>query len=151
MFPVPVTYLYDFEYTDDKTRPYVMHEFAANGVKHLVLSDVLISMIMRSRPLQDQLLKEMADEGLSFMDAHSPFGPLVDMNCPVESVRPQMLLRQKLALRITADMGITTIAFHTGNEVSYPDCPIRTVRWRFNMTWSSGLWRNCCRMRNRSG
>ena len=135
MFPVPVTYLYDFEYTDDKTRPYVMHEFAANGAKHLVLSDVLISMILRSRPLQDQLLKEMADEGLTFMDAHSPFGPLVDMNCPIESVRPQMLLRQKLVLTIAAEMGVKTITIHTGNEprhVGYPlevqyDCVKRSL------------------------
>ena len=55
MFKVPVTYLFDFEYTDETTRPYVMHEFASNGAKHLVLSDTLISMIMRSRKLQDTI------------------------------------------------------------------------------------------------
>ena len=52
MFSVPISFLFDFEPAGDRIRPYVMHEFAANGVKHLVLSDVLISMIMRSRPLQ---------------------------------------------------------------------------------------------------
>ena len=124
MFQVPVTYLFDFECTDDKTRPYVMHEFAVNGAKHLVLSDTLISMIMRSRKLQDQVLNEMAAEGLTFCDAHGPFGPKNDLFCADETVRPQMLLRQKLVLQITADMGVKTITIHTGNETNQPGIPL---------------------------
>ncbi|MBQ9336667.1 MAG: sugar phosphate isomerase/epimerase [Lentisphaeria bacterium] len=124
MFKVPVTYLFDFECTDDKTRPYVMHEFAVNGAKHLVLSDTMISMIMRSRRLQDQVLSEMAAEGLSFCDAHAPFGPKNDMFCADPANRPQMLLRQKLVLQITADMGVKTITIHTGNETNQPGVPL---------------------------
>ena len=124
MFNVPVTYLFDFECTDEKTRPYVMHEFASNGAKHLVLSDTMISMIMRSRKLQDQVLSEMAEEGLSFCDAHAPFGPKNDLFCADEAIRPQMLLRQKLVLQITADMGVKTITIHTGNETNQPGVPL---------------------------
>ena len=124
MFQVPVTYLFDFEYTDDKTRPYVMHEFAACGAKHLVLTDTLISKILQVRGLQEILLKEMADEGLSFMDAHAPFGSKLDLNCPVESFRPQAMLRQKLALQIAAEMGVKTITVHVGNEPHHPDYPV---------------------------
>ena len=124
MFPVPVTYLFDFEYTDSKTRPYVMHEFAVCGAKYLVLTDTLISMILQDRNLQDQLLQEMAAEGLSFMDAHAPFGPKIDLNCPVEALRPQAMLRQKLALQIAAEMGMKTITVHVGNEHRYPDHPL---------------------------
>ena len=126
MFQVPVSYLFDFEYTDDRTRPYMMHEFAVSGARHLVLTDALIGMIMHDHAFRKKLLKEMEQEGLSFCDAHAPFGLMQDLNCPDPAVRPQMLLRQKLTLRITADMGITTIAFHTGNEVSYPDWPLET-------------------------
>ena len=124
MFNVPVTYLFDFEHTDEMTRPYVMHEFAVNGAKHLVLSDTMISMIMRSRKLQDQVLNEMAAEGLSFCDAHAPFGPKNDLFCADEKIRPQMLLRQKLVLQITADMGVKTITIHTGNETNQPGIPL---------------------------
>ena len=124
MFRVPVAYLFDFENTDDKTRPYVMHEFAACGAKHLVLSDTLISKILQVRGLQEILLKEMADEGLSFMDAHAPFGPKQDLNCPVESFRPQAMLRQKLALQIAAEMGVKTITVHVGSDHRYPDQPL---------------------------
>ena len=124
MFQVPVTYLFDFEYTDAKTRPYVMHEFAVCGAKHLVLTDTLIKQILQDRNLQDQLLREMADEGLSFLDAHAPFGPKIDLNCPVETLRPQAMLRQKLALQITSDMGVKTITVHVGSDHHYPDHPL---------------------------
>ena len=43
MYPVPITYLFDFEFCTEKMRPFIMEEFAANGARHLVLSDVLIS------------------------------------------------------------------------------------------------------------
>lgn len=124
MFPVPVTFLFDFEKIDDRIRPYVMHEFAANGAKHLVLSGPLIGQIMQNPTLQKNLLKEMAAEGLSFLDAHAPSNPWLDMNCPVKSERPQILLRLKLALQIAADMGIKTITAHIGNEPFHPDFPL---------------------------
>ena len=47
MSPVPVTFLFDFEQIGSSLRPYVMHEFAANGAKNLVLSGPLIAQIMQ--------------------------------------------------------------------------------------------------------
>jgi len=127
MFAVPVTFLFDFEYTDSKTRPYVMHEFAANGAEHLVLTDTLISMIFQDYSLQKTLLQEMAAEGLTFMDAHAPFGLMRDLACPVVECRPQMLLRHKLSLQIAAEMGIKTITIHTGgSEIAHPGYDLET-------------------------
>ena len=120
MFSVPVSFLFDFGQTNAQTRPYVMHEFAANGAKHLVLCNTLIGEVMKDYTLQKTLLDEMAAEGLTFADAHASFGPMRDLICPVEEARPQMLLRQKLTLQILADMGVTTITIHTGNETHYP-------------------------------
>ncbi len=120
MFSVPVSFLFDFGKTNDQTRPYVMHEFAANGAKHLVLCNTLIGEVMKDYTRQKTLLDEMAAEGLTFADAHAAFGPMLDLICPVEEARPQMLLRQKLTLQITADMGVKTITLHTGNETHYP-------------------------------
>ena len=120
MFSVPVSFLFDFGQTNEKTRPYFMHEFAVNGAKHLVLSNTLISEVMKDYTLQKTLLDEMAAEGLTFADAHATFGPMRDLICPVEEARPQMLLRQKLTLQILADMGVNTITIHTGNETHYP-------------------------------
>ena len=120
MFSVPVSFLFDFGQTNAQTRPYVMHEFAANGAKHLVLCNTLIGEVMKDYTLQKTLLDEMAAEGLTFADAHASFGPMRDLICPVEEARPQMLLRQKLTLQILADMGVNTITIHTGNETHYP-------------------------------
>ena len=120
------TYLFDFEGTDDKMRPYVMHEFAANGAKHLVLNSSLLQMILARRGMAKILNQEMAAEGLSFCDSHAVFGSCLDLNCPVAEARPEMLLRHKLQLEIVASMGVKTITIHVGNENQYPEYALET-------------------------
>ena len=124
MTAVPVTYLFDFEQVGESLRPYVMHEFAANGAKNLVLSGPLIAQIMQNPALQKSLLREMDAEGLSFLDAHAPSDPYFDINSPVRSERPQILARLKLAFRIAADMGMKTVTVHVGNEPFQPGFPL---------------------------
>ena len=116
MFDVPVTFLYDFEHVSDRMRPYIMAEFAAAGAKHLVLSDTLISEILSKPGFEDTLLKEISDKGMSFCDAHAPFGPFLDLNCPWEEKRPMMLARLQLVLEICAFMKVNTITIHLGNN-----------------------------------
>ncbi len=116
MFDVPVTFLYDFEHVSDRMRPYIMQEFASAGAKHLVLSDTLIKMIINKPGMEDTLLEEMANSGLSFCDAHAPFGASLDLNCPWESKREMMVSRLKLALEICAFMKVDTITIHLGNN-----------------------------------
>lgn len=116
-----VTYLFDYENIDAKSRSYVMHEFAVNGAKHLVLTDTLLRQILFDRNLADQLRKEMAEEGLDFMDAHAVFGKYLDMNCPVPEARCEMLVRLKTQLYIAHSLGVRTITIHTGNETQHPE------------------------------
>ena len=118
---VPVTFLFDFEHTNDFSRPYIMHEFAANGAKHLVLSDTLIRQMLFDRNLAEKLRTEMANEGLSFMDAHAHFGKYLDLNCPVPEARAEAVARLKTQLYMIASMGVNTITIHTGNETPYPE------------------------------
>ncbi len=124
MSSVPVTFLHEFDSINDRIRPLIMREFAANGAKYLVLTDTLIKQILGKVSLERQLMKEMDAEGLSFMDAHAPFGPYLDLNCPIPEARPEMLLRHKLTLQICASMGVKTITIHTGNDVAYPEYPL---------------------------
>ena len=126
MLNVPVTYRFNFDCTNDVTRPYVMHEFAANEAKCLVLGEILLRMIMGNRTMAEKLEHEMAAEGLVFCDAHAVAGAYLDLNCPIAEARAEMLLRHKLQLQITASMGVKTIAIHTGNEKVYPEYPIET-------------------------
>lgn len=112
----PVTFLFDFEHTNDASRPYILHEFAANGARHMVLTDTLIAMIMRSPKLEDTLIRELQAEGLTFLDSHAPFSPFFDLNCPFPEHWQEMICRQQLAIAIAGAMGVDTIAIHIGND-----------------------------------
>jgi len=112
---LPVTHLFDFEHTHDKTRPYIMAEFAANGGTNLVLTDTLIREVMRRPDFAKTLHKDIDSAGVKFVDAHAPFGQIEDLNLPFEDLRPSMLMRLKLVLEIIADFGVNSITCHVGN------------------------------------
>ena len=115
MFNIPVTYLFDFEVVSPAARPYIMQEFADCGAEHLVLSDTLVKMITDNPALADTLQKEMAENNLSFCDAHAPFGVYYDMHCPFPAMRKMMFARQKLTLEICAYMHVDTVTIHLGS------------------------------------
>ena len=52
---------------------------------------------------------------MTFVDAHAPFGPYEDLNCPVPELRPQMIERLRLTLHIAAEFGVKSVTIHTGN------------------------------------
>ena len=118
MFEVPVTFHFDFHSIGEAARPYIMAEFARYGAKHLVLTDTFISQIISTPGLEDTLLQEMSDNNLSFCDAHAPFGPILDLNCPFPAKRAMTLARHKLALEICQYMKVDTITIHLGNNRS---------------------------------
>ena len=124
MFHVPVTYFFEFRKVNEQTRPYIMGEFAANGAEHLVLCHDLINMIMADFTVAAKLQKEMDAAGLTFVDAHAPFGQYLDLNNPEPDVRRQLLLRHKLHIQIAADMGVDTMTIHPGNDYYYPEVPL---------------------------
>jgi len=124
MFPVPVSFTFGFKPVSDELRPMILHEFAANGAKYLMLTGTDISRIMENRDCAARFRRELADEGLSYCDAHAAFGPMLDLACPVAEARPEMIMRHKLTLLITASMGVKTITIHTGNEPRHPDYPL---------------------------
>ena len=112
---VPVTFLYDWEHPSDKDRQTVMYEFAANGAKHLVLTDTMLMMIERTPRLYRELPQEVEKAGLDFVDAHAPFKYDCAICCPDPAVRPFMLAHLKLVLQIVADFGVKTCTVHIGN------------------------------------
>lgn len=124
MFDVPVTYVVSGSFAEGDNRCIAMKEFAAAGAKHLVLSNSFISEIMRDHKFADQLNREMAEHGLTFMDAHSPFGGILDLNCPEALFRPQMILRHKMAIQICAAMGVKTVTIHPGSDRFFPEIPL---------------------------
>ncbi|MBE6357397.1 MAG: sugar phosphate isomerase/epimerase [Lentisphaerae bacterium] len=121
MKQLPITFLYQFDHTDDYSRPQIMQEFAANGAKYLVLTDMLLAKMLSERIFAAKLREEMSAAGLEFKDAHAMFGKFLDLNCPVPEARGEMIARHKLALYMIASMGVNTITIHTGNDTVYPE------------------------------
>ena len=117
---VPFTYLYGFGGLDEKMRRTVMAEFAANGARHLVLSDGILKMIAGAPSLYLKLQREMRDAGLSFVDAHAPFGAETDPALPVPEYRRQMLARLKFNLQLVRDFGVDTCCVHIDTTL-YPN------------------------------
>ena len=124
MFDVPVTFVISGDFSKAPSRRRTMQEFAAAGAKHLVLSTEFISEIMGNHKFAAELNAEMADAGLTFVDAHSPFGGVLDLNCPDLAFRSQMLTRHKLAMQISAEMGVKTITIHPGSDRFFPEIPL---------------------------
>lgn len=112
---VPITFFYDFEHLSDRDRQTVMYEFAANGARHLVLSDTLLNMIGGASKLYRALRTEAAAAGLDFVDAHAPFRDDCDPDCPDPAARPFMLAHLKLMLQVVSDFGIRTCCVHIGS------------------------------------
>ena len=124
MFNVPVTFYAECNLNSEELRRAELAEFAAAGAKHLVLNTGIISAVMQKHSVATALKRELQDAGLDFVDAHSPFGGMLDLNCPDKSFRPQMLLRHKLALYIAAEMGVNTITIHPGSDRFFPEIPL---------------------------
>lgn len=120
MFHVPLTFYFDFERVSETARPFIMHEFKSCGAEHLVLSDALFSLIFSDPTLIETLMKEVEDAGLTFVDAHAPFGKFTDLICPLPEYREQLVMRQQMAIRIAAQMGVDTVTVHGGNDTLWP-------------------------------
>ena len=121
MFQFPVTYRCLFP-SEEKYRRHILRDLAAAGVANIVLSEEMIKQVITDFGFADTLKKELADAGLNFLDAHAPFGYMLDMACPYPAQRPQMIALQKLTLEICAYMGVDTITIHLGNNHFKPAC-----------------------------
>ncbi|MBO7742298.1 MAG: sugar phosphate isomerase/epimerase [Victivallales bacterium] len=117
MFNVPVTFLFD--YTTDinrNARRMIFREFVENGAPNLVLTDIAIKEILSNFNYSAELRKDAEECGITFVDAHAPFGRLLDLNCPDPAYRRQMINRHKVSLNICQEMGVDTITIHVGND-----------------------------------
>ena len=117
MFKQPLTFYSYLHATDAAKRQYVFRDRAIAGVKHLVLSDDTMAAFTSNLSLIPAIQKEMAQEGLDFVDAHAIFDRYNDLNCPSQELFPAMIQLHKLELEICAMLGVKTICIHTGNNV----------------------------------
>ncbi len=113
---LPLTYVFEFNQVSAQMRPYIFHEFAANGAKHLVFGEYFLNIYFSTPAQIAGIRKEMADEGLSFLDSHAFYGPFHDLYLPDGPVRKRMLQWHKMCLEAAADFGLKTMAMHVGDR-----------------------------------
>ena len=121
--PAPISYLFDFLSYPENLRKCRLNEFAANGAKHLVLSSPLLKHLIAHPEQAKKFAGELAESGLSFGDAHAPYGMHWDLICVFEEERPALFIRQKMALLMAAELGCKTVTMHTGADHLFPEIP----------------------------
>lgn len=119
--PAPISYLFDFLSYPENLRKCRLNEFAANGAKHLVLSSPLLKHLIAHPEQAKKFAGELTESGLSFGDAHAPYGMHWDLICVFEEERPALFIRQKMALIMAAELGCKTITMHTGADHLFPE------------------------------
>ncbi|MBR4219907.1 MAG: sugar phosphate isomerase/epimerase [Victivallales bacterium] len=111
----PVTYNFGLvKKTDEELRD-TLRQLAEGGVQRLNLNNALLEHFIVTPDAVPKYEKAMKGYGLSFMDAHAPWGTWKDPGVPVESEHAQIVMRQKMALRLCNRFGVTSIAYHTAN------------------------------------
>lgn len=120
MFQVPVSFVYNLSNLTIGQRRAVLHEFAVNGAKHLVLNFSLLQEMMTNTWLIRQLHRELDAEGLTFLDAHAPFGKYEDLASPT----PDAVQRLRLAITVAGMFSTKTMAVHVGCSEFYPETPL---------------------------
>ncbi|MBR2358088.1 MAG: sugar phosphate isomerase/epimerase [Lentisphaeria bacterium] len=121
--PAPISYLFDFLSYPENLRKCRLNEFAANGAKHLVLSSPLLKHLIAHPEQAKKFAGELTESGLSFGDAHAPYGMHWDLICVFEEERPALFIRQKMALIMAAELGCKTVTMHTGADNLFPEIP----------------------------
>ena len=122
--PAPLSYLFDFLSYPEAVRKCRLQEFAVHGARHLVLSSPLLKHLIAYPDRVGMFAGELAAAGLSFGDAHAPYGMHWDLLCVFEEERPALFVRQKMALNIAAQLGCKTITIHTGADHLFPEVPV---------------------------
>ena len=118
----PLTYTFSFDQTTDAMRQFIMEEFAANGAKHLVLTNYMVGEIMAKPHMADVYAKELSNAGLAFMDSHSIYGPYADLFQPDGALRNRMLAMHEHALNIAGGLGLKTMVIHVGDRYEHTEC-----------------------------
>ena len=112
---IPVSYRYPWTLSSEPDRRAVLKDLADNGVRRLVLGSNIIEDLIIHPGQLFVYRKELAEYGLTLMDAHAPWGTWQDPGMPLEKYHEDIILREKMAIRICGELGITSLAFHTGN------------------------------------
>ncbi|MBE6379723.1 MAG: sugar phosphate isomerase/epimerase [Lentisphaerae bacterium] len=116
-----VTFYTDLHRLDEPMRRCYLEEISRCGIKKLVLTNSMLSVIMGDHAMLKKYAAELEDAGLSLVDSHALYGKIWDFNAP--EYRDTVAMGHRFAMNIAAQLGIKSMTFHIGNDFIYPDVP----------------------------
>ena len=121
----PLTYFFELEQCGDWSRgevpalcSYALKSLAHHGVRHIVLTHSLLSLMMHYKGLSYKIKAAVEEAGLDFVDAHSVFGTWWDLNEPDPARREEMVAMHIHVMALAASLGVKTITIHVGNSLA---------------------------------
>ncbi len=115
----PLTIFWPLHEYPDRVLGSVLGEFAHAGADAVVLTDLVLPKMLGSPPEILRWRKMLANAGLCFRDAHSPFGPLSDLSCPVPELFPHMIRMHESVLRVCREFDVRSCTIHVGRPTEF--------------------------------
>lgn len=122
MNDIKLTHYYGLADVPDHIRAMIFNEFAENGSPNLVLADDVFTNTFRPQ-YSKQLKEDAAAAGVTFVDAHAPFGNGIDLSTYDPSRRRLIINWAKLVLNTAADFNVDTVTFHLSSP-PIDECPL---------------------------
>lgn len=116
---IPLTYFWPFNAYDKRVQQTVLEEFADAGADGVNFNPSDMAAMMADPGEIRRWKKMLSATGVSFRDAHAPFGPLQDLSCPLPELVPHMVLMHKHCLRLCAEFGVKSCTIHVGRPTDY--------------------------------
>lgn len=116
---IPFTCFLNFSGINDEQRIAMLNDYAEHGGKNIVFTNDLVKQFAFEPEARRKIKKQVADAGLTFVDAHAPYAGELDLMLP-DDIRSIGLARHYLTLELVRDCGADTCCFHLGNAPVFP-------------------------------
>ena len=119
MKKIPLTYFWPFHCYDKRVQQTALEQFAEAGVDGVCFNPPEMAAMMGNPGEILRWKKMLSESGVSFLDAHDPYGPLEDLSCPVPELFPHMVRMHAHCLHLCQEFGIKSCTIHVGRPTDY--------------------------------
>ena len=111
---IPFTYFWPMNACNRRVQESVLRQFAEAGADGLNLDPQEMQAVMGDPGEFLRWKRMLANAGVSFRDAHAPYGPLNDLSCPDPAAFPAMVAMHRRCLEVCAEFGVGSCTIHVG-------------------------------------
>ena len=114
MNDIRLTHFYTWSEVPDPLAPVVLREFADNGAKSIVLTEIWGQRLLREPAFCTKLKNWLKSSGMSLFECHGLWNAGYDLNITDRPRRPGMIADHKMFMEYAADLGCKTYTVHIG-------------------------------------